>query len=70
MFDRDLVEVSMAIDDQVDEFIDQDFEATTTLDNNLINSNLADVDVDLAVNDKQDFETTADDNDQVGNNLG
>ncbi len=51
MFDRDLVEVSMAIDDQVDKNIDQDFEATTTVNNDLIDNNLADVDVDIAVGD-------------------
>jgi hypothetical protein len=60
VFDRDLVEVSTAIDNQFDEKIDQGFEATSTVDDNLIDGALADVDVDLTVNDKQDFETTAD----------
>ncbi len=69
MFDRDLVEVSTSIDDQVDVNIDQDFEATTTVNNDLIDDDLADVDVDLAVDDKQDFDTTADDDNQVDDNL-
>ncbi len=56
MFDTDLVEVSTAIDDQVNENLNQDFEATTAVNGNLVDYNLADIDVDLAVDDNQDIE--------------